>query len=191
MAAGDELGRAVLEDLAERFAGLRRLAERALAQVADRDLGRPPGPDLNSLDVIARHQAGNLRSRFTDFLTSDGEKPWRHRDTEFEEDGRSREAIEADWASGWAALEGTLGSLAPEDLLATVTVRGEPHTVLGALNRQLAHHAYHVGQIVTTARLLVGPAWTSLSVPRGGSQAFNAAMGHGTQVEAGDDGRGV
>ena len=187
MAADVDLGRVLLDDLVERFAGLRRLAERAMAQVGDDDLHRIPAEDLNSIDVIARHQAGNLRSRFTDFLTTDGEKPWRHRDTEFEEAGRSRAALEADWKSGWAALEGTLAALQPSDLLATVTVRGEPHTVLGALNRQLAHHGYHVGQIVTTARLLVGPAWTSLSVPRGGSVAFNASMGH----DVGEEGRGV
>lgn len=172
------LGRIALAEVRRRFADLRALAERALAQVPDEDLGRAPAADLNSIDVIAKHQAGNLRSRFTDFLTTDGEKPWRRRDGEFVEAPRTREALLADWASGWQALDGTLDALGPQDLLRTVRVRGEDHSVLGALLRQLSHHAYHVGQIVTTARLLVGPAWTSLSIPRGGSKAFNEERGY-------------
>ena len=177
-AGANALGEATLAAIRDRFAFHRRLGEGAMAQLSDVQLVMPPAEDLNSVDVFVRHMAGNLRSRFTDFLTSDGEKPWRYRDQEFVEAARTREVILADWASGWQVLEDTLASLSGADLLRTVTVRSEPHTVIKAVLRQLAHHSYHVGQMVVVARAHVGEAWTSLSVPRGGSDAFNKTMGH-------------
>lgn len=174
------LGAETLEAIRDRFAFHRRLGEGAMAQLSDAQLVETPGEDLNSVDVIVRHMAGNLRSRFTDFFTTDGEKPWRHRDTEFLEEQRTRETILADWESGWQVLEGLLGSLGPGDLMREVVIRGQPHSVVLALLRQLSHHSYHVGQIVVVARAHVGEAWRSLSVPRGGSDAFNRGMGHDT-----------
>ena len=150
------------------------LAERAMAQVNDEDLHRVIVEDSNSIAVIMRHIAGNARSRFSDFLTSDGEKPWRDRDGEFTEREATREELMADWSSGWACLFSAMDSLTEADLERIVHIRNEGHTVQEALHRQLAHSAYHVGQIVVLARAFVGSAWVSLSIPRGGSQAFNA-----------------
>ena len=156
-----------LADVRQQFARHRTLAEDAIAQVADEDLNRVLDPESNSLAVIMRHMAGNLRSRFTDFLTTDGEKPDRNRDGEFEPPGPlARRAIMDDWASGWGTLFAALDALAPADLLREVTIRGERHTVVQALDRQLTHHAYHVGQIVFLAKHFVSARWTSLSIPR-------------------------
>lgn len=157
------------------FRRLQDLAERALAQVDEAAFFRVRGEDGNSLAVLVKHLAGNLRSRWRDFLTSDGEKPDRHRDTEFElDDADSRAALMARWSEAWGILAATLAPLDDGDLLRTVTIRGESHTVRQAVSRQLTHYAYHVGQIVLLARQEVGAAWRSLSVPRGQSQAFNA-----------------
>ena len=158
------------------FRRLQDLAERALAQVDDEGFFRVHGEDGNSPAILVKHIAGNLRSRWRDFLTSDGEKPDRHRDTEFElDEADGREALMARWREAWAILHDALGPLDDGDLGRTVTIRGEPHTVLQAVSRQLTHYAYHVGQIVLLARLEAGAAWRSLSVPRGASREFNAA----------------
>ncbi len=158
------------------FRRLQDLAERALAQVDDEGFFRVRGEDGNSPAVLVKHVAGNLRSRWRDFLTSDGEKPDRRRDTEFElDEADDRAALMARWRDAWAILHDALDPLDDGDLERTVTIRGEPHTVLQAVSRQLTHYAYHVGQIVLLARLEAGAAWQSLSVPRGRSQAFNAA----------------
>jgi hypothetical protein len=150
----------------------RSLGEQALARVKDADLHTTAGPDGNSLDVLVRHVGGNLRSRFTDFLTTDGEKPWRGRDGEFEERQATREEMLAIWTAGWDTLFATLDSLGPEDLEREITIRGRTLTVTEALHRSLAHTAYHVGQIVQLARMHVGEEWESLSVPRGASAAY-------------------
>lgn len=163
-----------ISSLRKLFAYYQGLGEKAMAQVKDEDLHRVIGEDGNSIAVIVRHIAGNARSRFTDFLISDGEKPWRDREAEFAEISVSRDELLAGWAGGWACLFSAMDGLREEDLQRVVFIRNEGHTVEEALHRQLAHYAYHVGQIILLARASVGSAWISLSVPRGASQAFNA-----------------
>jgi hypothetical protein len=165
--AGMSVGAAYLEDVRAQFRKLKKLAEDALAQTRDDELGQALDSESNSLAVIAKHMAGNLRSRFTDFLTTDGEKPDRNRDGEFEVEGTpSRAAVLADWESGWARLFGTLEALTPDDLLRDVYIRGERHSVMQALDRQMTHHAYHVGQIVFLAKHFRSADWRTLSMPR-------------------------
>jgi hypothetical protein len=155
------------------------LADRAIAQVSDADLRRPLPGDVNSIAIIMKHMAGNMISRWTEFLSSDGEKPWRHRDREFIDEFASRAEIIEHWERGWSTLFDTLNSLTADDLLKTVTVRGEPHTVIDAIHRQLAHYGYHVGQIVLIARIHVGEEnWKTLTIPRGGSEQFNRSKGY-------------
>jgi len=158
---------AYLDDVRVQFRKMKKLAEDALAQVRDDELFVTLDPESNSLAVIVKHMAGNLRSRFTDFLTSDGEKPDRNRDGEFEIPGRpSRDAVMADWESGWAVLFEALEALGEDDVLLEVTIRGEAHSVIQALNRQMTHHSYHVGQIVFLAKHFRSEAWRTLSLPR-------------------------
>jgi hypothetical protein len=173
-----DLGAAYLANVRERFGWYKRLAEGALDQLDPEQLHVQLDPEANAVAVIVRHMAGNLRSRFRDLLTSDGEKPDRDRDAEFVDDDLEPEALRARWEQGWEALFTALDDLTSEQLLASVTIRGEPHSVLEALQRQLSHHAYHVGQIVLIAKHLRGERWRSLSIPRGASQRFNAAMGY-------------
>lgn len=151
----------------------KNLADRAVAQVSDEALRRTIDANTNSIAVIMKHVAGNLRSRWTDFLTSDGEKPWRNRDDEFVDRFVSRKELCDAWESGWAAVLGALDALSEADLERTVTVRGEPHTLELATARSLAHTSYHVGQIVLLARHWAGDAWETLTIPRGGSAAHN------------------
>jgi len=156
-----------LDDIRVQFRKLKTLAEDAIAQVTDDELVVSLDAESNSLAVIMKHIAGNLRSRFTDFLTSDGEKPNRNRDGEFEIAGNpGRAAIMADWESGWRRLFETLDSLSPADLLEEVRVRGEALPALAQLNRQMTHHAYHVGQIVFMAKHLRSSEWRNLSIPK-------------------------
>jgi hypothetical protein len=165
-----------LSDMRAQFARLRSSAERAMAQVGDGDFARLLDGENNSIAITVKHVSGNLRSRCTDFLTSDGEKPDRDRDGEFElrpEDTRMR--LLRDWAQAWDLLAGTVASLTPDDLGRTVTIRAEPHTVGQALNRHLSHLAYHVGQIVLLARHWVGADWQTLTIPRGQSRTFTPA----------------
>jgi hypothetical protein len=158
---------AYLEDARIQFQKLKKLAEDAVAQVSDDELVLAIDPESNSLAVIMKHIAGNLRSRFTDFLTTDGEKPDRNRDGEFEiDDNPGRAAIMADWESGWSRLFATLDGLRPDDLLTDVRVRGEVLPALTQLNRQMTHHAYHVGQIVFLSKHLRSTEWKNLSLPR-------------------------
>ncbi len=149
---------------------LRRLkadADKAMAQIDDAHFFALLDAGANSVALIVKHVAGNMRSRFTDFLTTDGEKPDRHRDGEFERDASdTREAILARWEAGWNLVFTTLQSLQPSDLARTVTIRGEPHTVVQALNRQMSHYSAHVGQIVLLAKHFAGPRWQTLSIPR-------------------------
>jgi Protein of unknown function (DUF1572) len=158
---------AYLDDVRLQFTRLKKLAEEALAQVSDEELLVALDPEANSLAIIVKHMAGNLRSRFTDFLTTDGEKPDRNRDGEFEIDGTpSRDAIMADWERGWTILFDALDALTEDDVLLEVSIRGEPVSVIQALNRQMTHHAYHVGQIVFLAKHFRSSAWRNLSIRR-------------------------
>lgn len=164
-----------LADIRRELKRLQSLADRALAQVDDEAFFTPLGEGANSPAIVVKHMAGNMWSRWRDFLTSDGEKPDRRRDREFDVGpGETRASLMADWERGWATLHGALDPLEPDDLSRTVTIRGEPLTVWQAVLRQLSHYAYHVGQIVTLARNATGSKWVSLSIPRGGSAAFNA-----------------
>jgi len=166
-----------LKDSQEQFRQLKKLAERALAQVRDEDLFASLDAEANSLAVLLQHVGGNLRSRFTDFLTSDGEKPDRDRDSEFAvRPGATRDDLLARWNDGWERLLAALATLTEEDLARTVAIRGEPHTVVRAIDRSLTHVAYHVGQIVLLAKHWSAATWQTLSVPRGGSREHNARM---------------
>ena len=158
---------AYLDDVRLQFRKLKKLAEEALAQVKDEELNVTLDAESNSLAVIMKHMAGNLRSRFTDFLTTDGEKPDRNRDGEFEIEGHpGRATTFADWESGWTRLFETLNALTAADLLKDVQIRGERLSVIQALDRQMTHHAYHVGQIVFLAKHLRSADWKNLSMPR-------------------------
>lgn len=158
------------------FKGMKSNAEQAIAQIGDEALHFQPDSESNSVAIIMRHLAGNLRSRFTDFLTSDGEKPNRNRDMEFVDPTGNRQEILADWNNGWEILFSTLNNLKDEDLLATITIRNEPHIVLRAIQRQLVHYAYHCGQIVFLCKMIRKSDFQSLSIPRGKSEEFNKGM---------------
>lgn len=159
------------------FTFYKTLAEKALEQVADEALHRIADSEDNSIAVIMQHVAGNLASRWTDFLTSDGEKPWRNRDGEFVDANLTRAEILERWNQGWSVCLAELGRLGADDLAQTVFIRQEPHTVVEAALRSLTHTAYHVGQIVDLCRRYRYGEWTSLSVPRGGTSAFNSQPG--------------
>jgi uncharacterized damage-inducible protein DinB len=163
-----------LGSIRKNFEAQKRSAEKAIVQLSDEQLRTPLDANTNSVAVIMKHMAENLRSRFTDFLTSDGEKPDRDRDGEFVDDFPSRDAMLDHWERGWKVLFDTLASLRVEDLTTSVTIRREPHTVIDALHRALAHQGYHVGQITQLARHLAGDNWTTITIPRGGSQAFSS-----------------
>jgi hypothetical protein len=173
----DTISSHYLDEVRRQFRGHKRLAEGAISQLRDEELFVALDAESNSIAVIIKHLAGNMRSRFTDFLTTDGEKPDRHRDQEFEMyAGATRAEVMRWWEEGWARVFSAIETLKPEDLMRTVTIRGEPHSVLQALNRQVAHYAYHVGQIVFLAKHFRSTEWKSLSVPRGKSEEFNAKM---------------
>jgi hypothetical protein len=166
-----------LEEIERQFRGHKRMGEGAIVQLSDQELFVTIDAEANSVAIIIKHLAGNMRSRFTDFLTSDGEKPDRHRDQEFEMSSSvAREDLMRVWEEGWNVVFSAIQALAPADLMGTVTIREQPHTVLQALNRQLAHYAYHVGQIVFLAKHLRSAEWKTLSVPRGKSEEFNQQM---------------
>ena len=169
----DSLAEHYIENATAEFRGLKRLADKAVAQVGDEEFFRAIDPESNSVALIMKHLAGNMRSRWTDFLTSDGEKPDRRRDSEFLIEGEDRAAIEEKWEAGWQTLFDALAQLEPEDLMRHVQIRREPHTVVEAVNRQLTHYGEHVGQIVFLAKHLKSAEWKSLSIPRGMSEAFN------------------
>ena len=157
----------------------KKMAEGAMAQVTDDQLFAALDPEMNSIALIVKHMAGNMRSRWTDFLTTDGEKPDRHSDTEFENPPSTRVAILEAWERGWALVFEALEPLSDADLARTVTIRGEPHSVMQAINRQIAHYAMHIGQIIFLAKHLQASNWQSLSVPRGQSAAFNEKVKSG------------
>lgn len=166
-----------LEAARKEFSHYRMLAERSIDELSDDDLFRIPAPGSNSIAILMKHMHGNMKSRWTDFLTTDGEKPWRHRDTEFEEGRIERSELMDRWRAGWSCLEEALALLTAAELDRIVLIRNEPHTVGQAICRQLAHLPYHVGQIVLLAKMYRGEDFPSLSVPRGGSNAFNRAKG--------------
>jgi hypothetical protein len=163
----------VIQSLVDEYKRYRALAEAAIAQVGDEELGHPGHDGGNSIEMLIRHIAGNLKSRFTDFRTSDGEKPWRHRDDEFESAALSRTELMQRWDDSWDVLFGELEKLSDADLSATVTVRRQPLRIDEALHRSLAHAAYHVGQIVFMAKAMRGGGWHTLSIPKGKSEEYN------------------
>ncbi|HZF40414.1 MAG TPA: DUF1572 family protein [Blastocatellia bacterium] len=177
-----------LENAITEFRSLKRLGERAMEQLDDEQFFVTLDPESNSVAIIARHMAGNMRSRWTDFLTSDGEKPDRHRDQEFIVDAATTRADVIEWwERGWKYVFDALEALRPEDVMRTVMIRQEPHTVAQAISRQLGHYAMHVGQIVFLTKHLKSAEWKTLSVPRGKSEQFNRMMTERLKENPGTD----
>ncbi|MCA1631480.1 MAG: DUF1572 domain-containing protein [Acidobacteria bacterium] len=173
----EELANDYLQDALKVFRNYKKLGDGAIRQLSDEEMFRALDAEMNSVALNAKHMAGNMRSRWTDFLTTDGEKPDRDRDSEFVIDGgTTREDVLRWWEEGWRTVFAALEPLRAEDLSREVTIRGEPHTVLMAINRQLAHYAYHTGQIVFLAKHFKSDAWQSLSIPRNRSAQFNRSM---------------
>jgi hypothetical protein len=164
----------VIEDFVTEYHRYRTIGERALEQIGDDALNHITAPDGNSAAMIVRHVGGNFVSRFTDFLTTDGEKPWRDRESEFETRHYSRGEMMSFWEGGWKVLETQLASLTDTDMSRTVTIRGQPLTVHAALSRSLSHVAYHVGQLVLLARTSAEAPWRWISIPKGATAAYNA-----------------
>jgi uncharacterized protein DUF1572 len=169
-----DIGRTYLDEVRRQFRGYKRMAEDAIAQCTDEELFRTLDGESNSIAILVQHITGNQRSRFTDFLTSDGEKPDRNRDSEFEPVVKTRAELMQRWNAGWELLFKTLESLTPEDLIKTVTIRGESYSALRAINRQIAHYANHIGQLVFLAKHFRGAEWKTLSIARGKSNAPDA-----------------
>jgi hypothetical protein len=165
-----------LEEMKRQFRGHKRMGEVAMAQLEDLDFFVTLDPESNSVAALVKHIAGNARSRFTDFLTTDGEKPDRFRDQEFEvSEKTTREDVMRWWEQAWSHVFSALDSVGPEDVQRTVTIRQEPHTIMQALNRALAHYAQHIGQIVFLAKHLRSAQWQTLSIPRGKSEDYKVA----------------
>ncbi len=162
-----------LPSIRKLFRYYEKLGARAMEQLSEAELHFRPDPEANNIATIVNHLHGNMRSRWTDFLTSDGEKTWRQRDAEFEDRLETKEAILSAWQDGWACVFDAVDHLQPEDLARTVYIRNEGHTVVEAVHRQLAHYSYHVGQLVFLAKHIRGAAWQSLSIPKGASAAYN------------------
>ncbi|HHG83432.1 MAG TPA: DUF1572 domain-containing protein [Bacteroidetes bacterium] len=168
-----ELDTTTLNSLRKMFTYYKSLGEKAIEQVNDEQLFWQPSPEGNSIAILVKHLWGNMRSRFTDFLTSDGEKENRHRDTEFEIEMAHRMIILEYWEKGWKIFFDALDGLEAADLSRTIYIRNEGHQVIEALHRQLGHYAYHIGQMVLLAKTVAGDDWTSLSIPKGKSEMFN------------------
>jgi uncharacterized damage-inducible protein DinB len=168
-----------LKDSLDVFRYYKKLGDRAMEQCPDTALFESLDAESNSIAIIVKHLAGNMRSRWTDFLTSDGEKADRNRDTEFEDAPKTRAELLALWERGWKHVFDALAPLGDEDLVRTITIRTEPHSVMQAINRQVAHYSYHVGQIVYLARHFAGEKWQTLSVPKKKSSEFNARVAAG------------
>ena len=169
-----------LEEARRQLRGHKRMGEAAMSQLRDADFFVTLDPEGNSVAILVKHLAGNMRSRFTDFLTSDGEKPDRFRDREFElGPATSRAEVISWWEEGWECVFRAIDALKPEDVMRVVTIRNEPHTVLQAINRQIAHYAQHIGQIVFLAKHLRGSEWKTLSIPRGKSKEFKTVAPKG------------
>ena len=168
-----------LDEAHRQMRGHKRLAEGAMAQLKDEELFFKPDAESNSIAIIVKHMAGNMRSRWTDFLTTDGEKPDRNRDTEFEDAPKTRMELMELWERGWKHIFDALEPLGDDDLVRKITIRAEPHSVTQAINRQVAHYSYHVGQIVYVAKHLAGSKWQTLTVPKKKSAEFNARVAAG------------
>ncbi|MBC8355233.1 MAG: DUF1572 family protein [Planctomycetes bacterium] len=175
---------AVIESVIASFQANKEFADKAVRQLPDDKLHVSLDANTNSIAVIMKHIAGNLRSRWTDFLTTDGEKLWRDRDDEFVDSFANREALLAHWEEGWNCLFATLESLQSEDLSKEVTIRGESHSVPLALHRSLAHCGYHIGQIMMIARILAGDEWETITIPRGESASYNRKVWGSDSVDA-------
>jgi hypothetical protein len=163
-----------LSSASKQFRFYEHLGRRSLEQVSEADLFHVPAPESNSLAVIVKHLHGNMQSRWTDFLHSDGEKPWRDREGEFDNSARTKAEVMRLWEEGWQTLFHAVENLKAEDVPRTIYIRNQGHSVLEAIQRQLCHYAYHVGQMVFLAKMLRQEQWESLSIPRGGTAAFNA-----------------
>ena len=174
MSLPSETGNLVIDSESVVFRNNKKWADKAIGQLPDDKLRVPLDGNTNSIAVIMKHTAGNLLSRWTDFLTSDGEKDWRNRDDEFVDAFSNRQEIVDYWEEGWSCLFATLAGLNSSDLAKTVAIRGEPHTVALAIHRSLSHCAYHCGQIIMVARVLAGDDWETITIPRGASSKFNA-----------------
>jgi hypothetical protein len=171
----NDLAAHYLDEARRQMRGYKRMGEGAMAQLRDDEFFLTLDPESNSVAILVKHLAGNMRSRFTDFLSTDGEKPGRFRDREFEVDGATTRAdVMRWWEEGWTCVAAAIEALKPEDVLRTVTIRGEPHTVLQAVNRQIAHYAAHIGQIVFLAKHLQSSNWKTLSIPRKKSEEFKS-----------------
>jgi hypothetical protein len=167
------IGSNYLKSAVRLFKYYKTLGEKAILQVKEEEIHWQPDPLSNSIAIIFKHMSGNMLSRWTDFLTTDGEKPWRARDSEFLDDTRDMESLLSCWEKGWNCLFSVLEGLSESDLGKIIYIRNEGHTVLEAINRQLTHCTYHVGQVVHIAKSMRGDCWQSLSVPRGASAAYN------------------
>ena len=172
-----------IKDSIDLFHYYKGLAERAMAQCPDEALFTALDAESNSIAIIVKHMSGNMRSRWRDFLTTDGEKPDRNRDTEFEEPPKTRAELLELWERGWRLLFGALEPLSDPDLTRTITIRTEPHSVTQAINRQIAHYSYHVGQIVYLARHFTGDKWQSLTIPKKKSAEFNRQVAAGERSQ--------
>jgi hypothetical protein len=182
----DEAAKHYLEEARRQLRGHKRMGEGAMNQLKDEDFFVTLDPESNSIAILVKHLAGNMRSRFTDFLTSDGEKPDRFRDREFEvTSATTRADVMQWWEEGWGRVFSALDVLKPEDVMRTVPIRGEPHTVLQAINRQIAHYAQHIGQMVFLAKHLRSSAWQTLSIPRGKSEEFKQHKSMSQKYEKG------
>lgn len=172
-----------VKDSTDVFHYYKKLGDKAIEQCPDANLVTMLDSESNSIATIVKHMAGNMRSRWTDFLTTDGEKPDRHRDSEFETPPGTRAELTAMWEAGWKHVFDALAPLSDNDLTRTITIRTEPHSVMQAINRQIAHYSYHVGQIVYLARHFAGARWQTLSVPKNKSGEFNAAVASGERSQ--------
>jgi hypothetical protein len=166
----------ILTVVIDEFQKIKKLADKAIAQLPDDGLEARLDAEANSVAIIMRHMAGNMRSRWVNFLTSDGEKPDRMRDREFEDIAQTRAELLAEWEHGWQCVFEAITPLTDADLQRIVMIRGEPHTVYKAMSRQVAHYAGHAYQILLLAKHLLGPNWKTLSIPRGQSEEFNRRM---------------
>jgi hypothetical protein len=172
-----DLAKHYLEEARRQLRGHKHMGEGAMSQLRDEDFFVMLDPESNSVAILVKHLAGNMRSRFSDFLTSDGEKPNRFRDQEFElTPSTTRADIMQWWEEGWVCVFGAIDPLKPEDVMRAVTIRGEPHTVLQAINRQIAHYAQHIGQIVFLAKHLRSSEWKTLTIPRGRSEEYKMVV---------------
>jgi len=167
-----------LQDIIKRFVNYKDLGEKTFAQLEEKDFFIQASPESNSIAVIVQHLHGNMLSRFTEFLTEDGEKTWRKRDGEFETATTTREEVMALWNEGWKCVLNAIKALTPQDVTKTIYIRSEPLSVYDALLRQLAHYPYHVGQIVFIGKMVKDGNWQSLSIPKNKSAQFNNSMGH-------------